>query len=100
MTPPKFFRRPANASARFVIIPSESDQSKLTIQDVGHVDGITITNDVEAVVESLTREGLLPADRRLFYYDSEGQLDEITHKGGVFVGFAPGPRKEAHHSLR
>ena len=81
-------------TARFVIIPSESDAKKLTIQDVGHLRGKSVTNDAEAVVESLTREGLLPADRRLFYYDSDGQLDEIVHKDGAFVGFAPGPGKE------
>ena len=86
-------------TARFVIIPSESDRWKLTIQDVGHMRGKSITNDVEAVVESLTREGLLPDDRRLFYYDSDGQLDEIAHKDGYFVDFVCagcpncGPRK-------
>jgi len=87
-------------TARFVIIPSESDHGKLTIQDVGHLRGKSITNDVEAVVESLTREGLLLDDRRLFYYDSDGQLDEIIHKDGYFVDFVPGPREEAKHALR
>jgi hypothetical protein len=64
-----------------------------------NLGNMSVTNDAEAVVESLTREGLLPTNRRLFYYDSDGQLDEIIHKDGEFVGFAPGPQKEADHAL-
>ncbi|MCK9361653.1 hypothetical protein M0Q28_05550 [Patescibacteria group bacterium] len=57
-----------------------------------NLGNMSVTNDAEAVVESLTREGLLPAERRLFYYDSDGGLDEITHKNGVFTGFLAGTK--------
>lgn len=53
----------------------------------------SITNDAEHVVEQLVKDGKLPAKRRLFYYDSTGQLDEIRVEDGKFVGFAPGPRQ-------
>jgi hypothetical protein len=46
----------------------------------------TITNDVEWVVVALC--SLYPInDRRLFYRDSEGQIDEIVHNGRLFLEF-------------
>lgn len=69
-----------------------TDPRQIIIKDLGPWDLVpTITNDVEAVVEELAARGLLPPGRRLLYYDSEGQLDELLVKDGVFVGFAPGP---------
>jgi hypothetical protein len=47
----------------------------------------TVTNDAEWVVAQIA-ETL--AGRRLFYYDSDGQLDELLVENGAFVGFAPG----------
>ncbi len=66
----------------------------LVIKDLGPWDQHpTITNDAEGVVAELHLRGVLPADRRLLYYDSEGQLDEILlDVAGCFAGFAPGPR--------
>lgn len=52
----------------------------------------SVTNDAENVVADLVREGKLPEGRRLLYYDSEGQLDEIMVSGGKFAGFKAGPR--------
>ena len=49
----------------------------------------TITNDAEFVVETLARDHAL-GDRRLFYKDSEGQIDELLHTAGRFKGFSPG----------
>lgn len=52
----------------------------LVIRDVGPWDAFpTVTNAAEAVVVELRRRGMLPTGRRLFYYDSEGVLDEIVH---------------------
>jgi hypothetical protein len=49
----------------------------------------TITNDVEWVVVALC--SLYPVnDRRLFYRDSEGQIDEIVHNGRLFLEFRTG----------
>ena len=61
------------------------------IKDVGPWDQfMTITNDAEGVVEDLAQKGFLSRPRRLMYYDSENQCDEIVHKDGKFVGFKPG----------
>ena len=64
-----------------------------------NLGNMSVTNDAENVVESLAREGMLPAGRRLFYYDSEGRLDEILVRDKAFAGFAPGPHKEADRAL-
>jgi len=73
--------------ARYQIVIEGS--ASITIQDVGGHRDLTVTNDAEAVVKEL-----IPrlAGRRLFYYDSEGQMDELLVKDGRFAGFAPGPR--------
>ena len=47
----------------------------------------TITNTVEIVLEDL--DAILH-DRKLYYYDSDGVLDQICHKDGKFDGFLPG----------
>jgi len=78
--------------ARYAIIEDDLLQEEpLVIQDVGG-QYRTITNDAEWVVEQLVREGHLPAGRRLFYIDTDGQKDELQVKDGRFAGFAPGTR--------
>ena len=62
----------------------------LVIRDAG--TGMTVTNDAEAVVAFLLEHKALCEGRRLLYFDSEGNLDEILHDGEKFTGFAPGPR--------
>ena len=54
---------------------------------------MSVTNDAEAVVAELTERGRLRDGKRLFYYDSDRNLDELCHSGGRFTGFAPGPRR-------
>jgi hypothetical protein len=49
---------------------------------------MTVSNAAEEVVEELVRSGQLSEGLRLFYYDSEGVLDEILVKDGNFAGFA------------
>lgn len=72
-------------------VESQTDDT-LFIADMGG-DGLTVTNDAEAVVRDLHRNGIL-GERRLLYKDSLGSIDEIKHDGkGSFVGFAPGKRK-------
>lgn len=63
--------------------------SPLIVQDIGPWDEFaTITNDAERIVEELHRNGRLPSGRRLFYYDSENELDEICiDEYGKFAGF-------------
>lgn len=62
------------------------DAEVYTIRDVGHVIGRSVTNDAEWVVEQIVPE---LGGRRLFYYDSMGDLDELLVRDGRFVGFAP-----------
>ena len=65
----------------------QQNDNAVTIVDIGHTV-VSVTNDVEAVVLELHKNGL--GKRKLFYYDSEGQLDEILHDGnGNFIDFAP-----------
>lgn len=50
---------------------------------------MTVTNDAEAVVEYILK---LYPHKRIFYYDTEGMLDELMHDGEQFRGFKVGPR--------
>lgn len=61
----------------------------LLIRDLGPWDRHpTVTNDAEAVVAEISP---ILRGRRLFYYDSTGQLDELLVLEGRFAGFRRGP---------
>ncbi len=78
-----------NRTANYKVIVVGPD--RVVIRDIGPWDKyLTVTNDAENVVRELAANNLLQEGRRLFYYDSEGTLDEILVKDGCFVGFAPG----------
>jgi len=63
----------------------EDSQDCLLIQDIGPWDRYpTITNSVEEVVRQLKN---ILGNRKLEYFDSEGERSEILVKNGVFVGF-------------
>ena len=64
---------------------TSQDADRVVLTDIGPWDQHpTITNDAEQVVEDmLTTLG----GRRLFYYDSEGELTELLIKDGIFAGF-------------
>lgn len=77
-----------NARARFHVVRVTAEA--VTIHDDGPWDRHpTVTNDADNVVRALA-DAL--RGRRLFYYDSDGRLDEILVRNGAFAGFAPGPR--------
>ena len=60
------------------IISKDVHSTPLVIRDVG--GGLivkSVTNDAEGVVDRLMTQGFLPFGRRLNYYDTEGNLDEI-----------------------
>lgn len=66
----------------------EVTNTRLVIRDTGPWDiNMSVTNDAEAVVESL-----LPrlGGRRLFYFDSMGDWGELLVKNGRFAGWGPG----------
>lgn len=74
--------------ANYEVVKDAPD--RLIIRDVGPWDKyMSVTNDVENVVEELAGQGRLPIGRRLLYYDSDGQLDELLVKDGKFAGFRP-----------
>lgn len=76
--------------ARFMIDPYESTPDCLVIRDRGPWNVyLTITNDAENVVRRLIKSGHLTPGRRLLYYDSYENLDEILIRNGRFAGFAP-----------
>lgn len=66
----------------------ENCPERITLKDIGHDRGcLTITNDVEGVVESVVP---ILGGRRLFYIDSDGNTDELLVENGKFAGFRPG----------
>lgn len=75
----------------YAIVEHESNDDVLVIEDLGPWNKHkTVTNGAEEVVAELYALGRL-GTRRLFYYDSDGRRDQLTHNGsGVFTGFAPG----------
>lgn len=76
----------------YIITKNMPDGSALRIKDIGPWDEYpTITNSAEELVPVLIAKGLLPKGRRLFYTDSDGQMDELLIKDGRFVGFSPLP---------
>ena len=81
-----------NRKANYIIVEDDHQRgAALVIKDVGPWDQHpSVTNDAENVVQALAAQGYLPEGRRLFYYDSDGRLDELLVKDGKFVGFAPG----------
>lgn len=67
----------------------QDDGLVVVIRDLGPWHRFpTVINDAECVVARLHAEGRLGVGRRLFYWDSEGDLAEIEHDGvGGFLGF-------------
>jgi hypothetical protein len=73
-------------NALYDIINTSDDH--MIIRDIGANSGyMSVTNAAEAVVAEL-----LPTlnGRRLYYYDSDGSLDELLIKDNKFNGFRMG----------
>ena len=62
---------------------TEIKDDRVVILD-NNLGGRSVTNDAENVVEYLYS---VYGNRRIFYIDSDGVLDELRHKNGNFVGF-------------
>ena len=62
---------------------TEIKDDRVIILD-NNMGGKSVTNDAENVVEYLYN---IYGNRRIFYIDSEGILDELRHTKGEFVGF-------------
>lgn len=80
----------SNGHCSFEVVLVERDQ--ITIRDLNI--GKTVTNDAEHVVKQLRAVELLVPGRKLFYYDSANDLDEILWEGAE-IGFRPGPGRKA-----
>lgn len=77
--------------AAFTIL--DVDAERVTIRDEANIEEtMTVTNDAEAVVEHLL---LRYPGRRIFYYDTDGHLDELAHDGVRFTKFQPGPGRSS-----
>lgn len=65
----------------------------IVLRDLGPWDRyMTITNAAELVVAELHARNVLKPDKKILYYDSENEMDQLLHDGmGHFRGFAPGP---------
>jgi len=60
------------------------------IRDIGHVSGRSVTNDAEYIIDQLYLDFGITDETRIFYEDSEGDIDEILHIGKRFRGFKSG----------
>ena len=79
----------ASHRANYSIVKNVPNEP-LVIRDIGPWEThLSVTNAAEQVTRELFQGGKLANGRRLFYYDSEGLLDELVHKEGRFVRFAP-----------
>ena len=70
----------------------KNDSDKLLINDDFNPKDptMTITNGAEYVVRELFEDGYLTT-KKLFYRDTDGQIDEIIHDGnGKFIRFSFG----------
>lgn len=65
-------------------------QDIIYIRDMDMEGFMSVTNDADSVVEWAVEEY---GNKRILYYDSMGQLDELVHDNGKFIGFKPGPRE-------
>lgn len=71
----------------------EDVPSRIVLRDLGPWDKyMTITNAAESVIEELARRPGGIGNRRVFYYDSAGELDELLVKDEAFAGFKYCPK--------
>lgn len=89
------------SQAAYVILSDEPGQP-LVIRDVGPwTHRKTVTNDADRTVARLWDNKKLVPGRRLFYFDSEGVLDELQIVGtGRFYGFKALSNTERARYLR
>jgi hypothetical protein len=59
----------------------------ILVRDIGHVSGRSVTNDTDYVIEQLYMDFGITDETRVFYEDSEGDIDELVHTGRKFRGF-------------
>jgi hypothetical protein len=60
------------------------------VRDIGHNYGRSVTNDADYIIEQLYLEFDITDGTRVFYEDSDGEIDELLRSGKKFVGFKDG----------
>ena len=74
--------------ANFIIDQVSLTEQIVCIRDIGPWERhLTVTNDAERVVRKLVEDRILPEGWRLYYFDSDSNLDEILIKNGKFYDF-------------
>ncbi|MCL2381313.1 MAG: hypothetical protein FWC64_06930 [Treponema sp.] len=64
----------------------------ILVNDIGHNQGRSVTNDAEYIIALLYSDYNINNTTRIFYKDSQGQIDEIHHCGRKFCGFSRGDK--------
>jgi len=72
-------------NAQYLIVYKD-ETNLILIKDIGHRDGLSITNDVHRIVKELFETQEL-THQRLLYIDSLNRCDEIVHENGAFKCF-------------
>ena len=75
--------------AQTEILKYERD-NYILIRDIGFKSGFSVTNDAEYIVKQLYLDFDITDYTRIFYKDSEGEIDELVHDGKTFTRFRPG----------
>jgi hypothetical protein len=66
----------------------ETSLTRVVLRDLDAPGKMSLTNDVETVVEQLLADGhLQPGVTKLYYFDSENDFAEIEYSAAGFVGF-------------
>lgn len=69
------------------------DEDKIVIRDIGPWDKfMTVTNAAESVIKELAP---ILDGRQVYYFDSEGVMDELVVVNGKFSGFKAVESKES-----
>lgn len=71
------------AKAKYELVEFEGPKDVIFIRDLDQ--GVTVTNDAEAVVAELNK--YYPG-KRIVYRDTIGGWDELVHENGVFTRFS------------
>ncbi len=89
--------RNALTRADFTIVATTDLLVVITDDDQGN---ISVTNDASNVVSRVDAAVGGLGKRRLYYKDSAGEIDELTHQDGHFTGFKSCTPDQREHLKR
>lgn len=85
------------SQADFTIVTTNDLLVVITDDDKGNV---SVTNDAANVVKRVDADVGGLGQRRLYYKDSAGDIDELAHQEGRFTGFKPCTPSQREHLER